>query len=135
MSTSRNPRRRLRGRRSLIGAAVVGALVVASLLTLGAASGRQVAQHQSGDHSAANNAMSSAHELSRAQGHASFVSRTASAASPHSLSSPSLSPFAAFGSTGTFRKPSLLAATSCGVRRHDRRRHGFDYADGDLARR
>ena len=132
MSTPRNPRRPWR-RRSLIGAAVVGALVVASLLTLGAASGRQVAQPQSGDASAAHNAMSSTHSLSRAQGRASFVSRSASAASHQSLSSSSFSPFSAFGTTPSSSANRLLAAiTGCGASGTIADASGFEDADGNL---
>ena len=126
MSTLRNPRRPLRGRRSLIGAAVVGALVVASLLTLGAASGRQAAQHRSGDASAAHNAMSSTHQLSRAQGHASQISRATSGHAAHSSSSGSGSSSSIFNSSlfPDLAPNRSLAAASCGI-------DGTNFEDND----
>ncbi len=56
----------------------------------------------------------------------------ASAASPHSLSSPSFSPFAAFGSTSNSASR-LLAATGCGVSGTIADASGFEDADGNLA--
>ena len=115
MSRSGNPRRPWR-RRSLVGAAVVGALVVASLLTVGAASGRRVAQHGTGDRPAVHGAMSSTHSLSRARGHASLVSRSASASVHHSLSRSDSSRIPAFAPliwTGT--APYQKAAATLGA--------------------
>ena len=131
MSRSGNPRRPWR-RRSLVGAAVVGAVVVASLLTLGAASGRQVAQHGTGDRSAVHNAMSSTHSLSRAQGHASFVSRAGSASVHHSLASSDSSLFPAFGPNSSSAARSL-AATGCGATGTIAAASGFEDADANLA--
>ena len=130
MSRSGNPRRPWR-RRSLVGAAVVGAVVVASLLTLGAASGRQVAQHGTGDRSAVHNAMSSTHSLSRALGHASFVSRSASASVHHSLASSDSSLFPAFGPNSSSAARSL-AATGCGATGTIAAASGFEDADANL---
>ena len=131
MSRSGNPRR-LRRRRSLVGAAVVGALVVVSLLTVGAASGRRVAQHGMGDRAAVHNAMSSTHSLSRALGHASFVSRSASASVHHSLASSDSSFFPAFGPNSSSAARSL-AATGCGATGTIADASGFEDADGNLA--
>ncbi len=134
MSTPRNPRRPWR-RRSLTGAAVVGALVVASLLTLGAASGRQAAQHQSGDASAAHNAMSSTHSLSRAQGHASLVSRASRNSLSSSSPSSSSSLLPAFNPTSSAASR-LLASTGCGIGGASdgsiADQTGFEDADGNL---
>ena len=131
MSRSGNPRR-LRRRRSLVGGAVVGALVVVSLLTVGAASGRRVAQHGMGDRAAVHNAMSSTHSLSRALGHASFVSRSASASVHHSLASSDSSFFPAFGPNSSSAARSL-AATGCGATGTIADASGFEDADGNLA--
>jgi len=139
MSTPRNPRRRWPSRHGLIGAAVVGALVAISLLTLGAAAGRHVAQHGSGDRSAVHSAMSSAHSLSRAQGHA--VSRASGHAAHLSHSSSSsgsgsslfnASVFPAFGSTSGATNRSL-ASVSCGAAGTIANASGFEDADGNLA--
>ena len=131
MSRSGNPRRPWR-RRSLVGAAVIGAAVVASLLTLGAASGRQVAQHGTGDRSAAHNATSSTHSLSRAQRHASFVSRAVSASAHHSLASSDSSLFPAFGPNSSSATRSL-AATGCGATGTIAAASGFEDVDANLA--
>ena len=126
MSTQRNPRRRWPSRHGLIGAAVLGALVAVAVLTLGAAAGRQVAQHGSGDRSAVHSAMSSTHSLSRAQGHASLVSRASGHAAhlSHSSSGSSLfnaSVFPAFHGTSGATSRSL-ASVSCGARTQPRNR-------------
>ena len=105
-------------RRHVIGATTIVALVV-SLLTLGSASARQVAQHRSGDASAAGSAMSSTHSLSRAQRHASLVSGHAA---HHSLLTSSFLPSALFRSLGGSSQP-LAPITGCGAAaRNDRRR-------------
>src|SRR5437879_7063514 len=134
MSTQRNPRRRWPSRHGLIGAAVVGALVAVAVLTLGAAAGRQVAQHGSGDRSAVHSAMSSTHSLSRAQGHASLVSRASGHAAhlSHSSSGSSLFNASLFPDLARNR---LLATTStgCGVNGTIADASGFEDADGNLA--
>src|ERR1700751_5490166 len=60
-------------RRNLVGATAIVALVVVSLLTIGAASARVAAHHNSG-YRAAGRAVSSNHLLSRAQGSATHAS-------------------------------------------------------------
>ena len=127
MSTPRNSRPPLRGWRIPIGMAIIGVLVIASALTLGLASGSQVAQHGSGDASAAQNAMSSTHSLSRAQGHASYVSRSSSAAQ-HSFSGSSSSFFPGFGSASSSSNRLLADSTACGINGS-----GFEDDDGNLA--
>ncbi len=73
-------------RRSLIGATLGGALVVISLLTFGAASGRPLAHSDSRDRSAAApSATSSTHSLSPAQRHAPFASAVAGHLAHHLL--------------------------------------------------
>ena len=133
MSTGRNFGRPLR-RRNVVGATAIVALVVISLVTLGSASGRQVAQHRAGDASAAGSATSSTHVLSRAQGHASLVSRASGHAAP-SASSSSL--FPAFGSTSSSASRLLAAfpSTGCGDSGPPQTiadASGFEDADGNL---
>src|SRR6516164_4036731 len=81
-------------RRNVVGATAIVAVVVVSLLTVGAASGRIFAQHRSGDASAGRSAMSSTHRLSHAQRYASRFSLHAAHHSTSSLHSLSLSSFA-----------------------------------------
>src|SRR5215475_11758396 len=118
MSTPENSRRPWRGRRGVVGAGIIAALVVVSLLTFGAATGRPVAQHRSGDASTAGNATSSTHQLSRAQGHASNVSRVAgntanSSSSTFSSATSSLSHNS--GSTSNATGRLLASITGCGA--------------------
>ena len=121
-------------RRNVVGATTIVALAVVAFLTLGAASGRTVAQQSSGDRSAARGAMSSTHLLSRAQGHASYVSRSSSSAAHHSLSSSSsgYSLFPALGSASSGASRSL-AAVDCGAANTIADASGFEDADGNLA--
>jgi uncharacterized repeat protein (TIGR01451 family) len=105
-------------RRNLVGATAIVALVVVSLLTVGAASGRSVAQHNSGNRAGASSAMRSTHPLSRAQRNASLVSHSSSRVAQHSLSSSS-SP--------------LAAITGCGADGTIADASGFEDADGNLA--
>jgi uncharacterized repeat protein (TIGR01451 family) len=121
----------------VIGATVIVAFAVISLLTFGAASGRPVAQHRSGDAATARNAMSSTHQLSRAQGHASSVSRASGHAAQHSLSSSSHSLFHAARSSSAASSSAarLLAATGCGSSGPPDSiadQTGFEDADGNL---
>src|ERR1700746_827604 len=115
-------------RRKVAGATLVVAVAVGAVFALGAASGRPLAQHRAGDASAAKNAMSSTHSLSRAQGHASQVSRAASGYAAHSSSSSSGSSSSLFNSAF----PNLvsnrqLAVTGCGIDGTN-----FEDADGNL---
>ena len=127
-------------RRNVVGATVIVAFVVVSLLTLGAASGRPAAQHSSGDRAAAGSAMSSTHLLSRAQADASLVSRSSSHASHQSLSNSSssfgYSLFPALGSTSSSASRSLAATGPCpgGADSTIADASGFEDADGNLAR-
>ena len=129
MSTSGNVRRPSRRRHTLIATAVVGVLVAVALLTLGVASGRPVAQHGSGDASAAKSAMSSTHQLSRAQGHAAQTSRATSGNAAHSSSSSSGSTSSLFNSSilPNLAPNRSLAATGCGIDGTN-----FEDADGNL---
>ena len=124
-------------RRNVVGATVIVAFVVVSLLTLGAASGRPAAQHSSGDRAAAGSAMSSTHLLSRAQADASLVSRSSSHASHQSLSSSSssfgYSLFPALGSTSSSASRSLASISCCGADSTIADASGFEDADGNLA--
>ena len=124
-------------RRNVLGATVIVAFVVASLLTLGAASGRPAAQHTSGDRAAAGSAMSSTHLLSRAQANASLVSRSSSHASHQSLSSSNssfgYSLFPALGSTSSSASRSLASISGCGADGTIADASGFEDADGNLA--
>src|SRR3954447_3798352 len=133
MSTGGNFGRPLR-RRNVLGATAIVAVVVIALLTLGSASGRQVAQHRAGDASAARSGMSSTHVLSRAQGHASLVSRAFGHAAQSSLSSPSSS-FSLFPAldAATSAVSRSLAAVNCGAANTIARASGFEDADGNLA--
>jgi uncharacterized repeat protein (TIGR01451 family) len=133
MSTPRNFGRPWR-RRNLVGATVIVALVAVAVLTLGAASGRSVAKHRSGEAAAGRNAMSSTHLLSGAQGHASLVSRASGRAAQHSLSSSSssLSLLRGFGPASSAASRSL-AATGCGASGSIADTTGFEDADGNLA--
>src|SRR5262249_13671935 len=120
MSTRGQESRRW-SRRRVVGATVV-ALVVVSLLTVGAASGRPFAQHRSGDASAALNDMSYTHLLSRAQGRASSVSRRARLAAHHSLSNSINALFPAFAPV----------STGCGTGGTIADQSGFEDADANL---
>ena len=119
-------------RRNVIGATAIVALVVVSLLTLGSAAGRLVAQPHAGDAAAAGTAMRSTHVLSRANGHASLVSRASGHAARHSLSSSSSSLSSPLSSTSS-PASRLLAATGCGTSGSIADQTGFEDADGDLA--
>src|SRR5215831_17433608 len=125
MSRPRSHRRSWSGRRSLIGATVLVAFVVVSLLTLGAASGSILAQHKSGDASAGGSAKSSTHLLSRAQGHASSVSRSSGSSASRSATG-----------AGSALSPDL-ASTGCGIGGASdgslADQTGFEDADGNLA--
>ena len=125
MSPRGNSGRRWR-RRNVFGVAVA-ALLVVSLLTVGAASGRTGAYHRSGDARTAHSAMSTAHLLSRAHGHASLVSRALHA--HHSLSSLG-SFFSAFRPTADLL---ALNSTGCGTAGTIADQSGFEDADGNLA--
>jgi uncharacterized repeat protein (TIGR01451 family) len=134
MSTGGNFGRPLR-RRNVLGATAIVAVVAVALLTLGSASGRQVAQHRAGDASAARSATSSTHVLSRAQGHASLVSRASGHAAQRSLSSPSssFSLFPALGAATSAVSRSLAASiTGCGDDGTIADASGFEDADGNL---
>jgi uncharacterized repeat protein (TIGR01451 family) len=124
-------------RRKVVGATAIVALVVVSLLTLGAASGRPAAQQSSGDRAAAGNAMSSTHLLSRAHGNASLVSRSSSRAAQHSLSSSSSSLSGAgasfFPSLGGSSRALAASITGCGADGTIADASGFEDADGNLA--
>ena len=124
-------------RRNVLGATVIVAFVVVSLLTLGAASGRPAAQHTSGDRAAAGSAMSSTHLLSRAQANASLVSRSSSHASHQSVSSSNSSfgnsLFPALGSTSSSASRSLASISGCGADGTIADASGFEDADGNLA--
>jgi uncharacterized repeat protein (TIGR01451 family) len=78
--------------------------------------------------------MSSTHSLSRAQGHASYVSRSGSASahqllsSSSSSSSSSFSPFPALGSASSSASRQLADSTACGINGS-----GFEDKDGNLA--
>ena len=120
MSTLRKPRRPFRSRRTLIGATVAAALVVVSMVTFGAASGQPVAQHKSGETSAASGARSSTHLVSRGQGHASYVvrpSRSSRSSSRAALRAVMRSGSSPVGSSALFPNLAsnrLLTATGCG---------------------
>src|SRR3954447_9766450 len=134
MSTGQKFGRPLR-RRHVIGATTIVAVVV-SLLTLGSASARLVSQRSAGDASAARNAMSSTHSLSRAHRHASLASRASRHAARHSLSSSnsmfgSLLPGFANSTTEAIRSAPVVdcgdASGPIGTA------SGFEDADGNLA--
>src|SRR5438046_2894391 len=110
-------------RRDVVGATAFVAVVVVSLLTVGAASGRTIAQHRSGDASAAGSAMSSTHVLSRAHRHAS-LSRASRLAAHRSL-------FPAFGLISNAIP--LAPITGCGGNGTIADASGFEDADGNLA--
>ena len=75
--------------------------------------------------------MSSTHLLPRAQGHASYVSRSSSSTANHSLSGSSPKLFPAFGPTSS-SDARLLAATGCGASGSIADQTGFEDADGNL---
>ena len=124
-------------RRNVVGATAIVALVVVSLLTVGAASGRPAAQQSSGNRVAAGSGMSSTHQLSRAQRNSSLVSRSSSRVAQHSLSSGSSS----FSGAGVSLLPSLVGSsrtlaasiTGCGADGTIADASGFEDADGNLA--
>jgi uncharacterized repeat protein (TIGR01451 family) len=99
-------------------------VVVLFLLVVGAAFGRSVAQHRVGDASAARNATSSTHVLSRAQGHAVPASASRLASSPFGSS---LSLFNGLRTTSP-----LLVSTGCGASGSIADQSGFEDADGNL---
>src|SRR4051794_18248439 len=124
-------------RRNVVGATVIVAFVVVSLLTLGAASGRQAAQPSSGARAAAGSAMSSTHLLSRAQADASRVSPSLSRSAQHSRSSSSSSLSGAghslFPSLGASSRLLAASITGCGADGTIADASGFEDADGNLA--
>jgi uncharacterized repeat protein (TIGR01451 family) len=118
MSTGAKFRRPWR-RRNVVGATAIVALVVVALLTIGAASARVAAHHNSG-HRAAGRAVSSNHLLSRAHGSASRASRLAR----HALLSRSSSLSA---------DVRLASITGCGADGSLADASGFEAADANLA--
>ena len=118
-------------RRNVLWATVVAAVAVGSVLVFGAAaSGSSVAQHRVGGAASAHAAMHSTQLLSRASGHASFVSRSSTSSTRHSGFSSASSLFSAFGPDSATAR--FLAATGCGTSGSIADQTGFEDADGNL---
>jgi uncharacterized repeat protein (TIGR01451 family) len=108
-------------RRNVVGATAIVALVVVSLLTIGAASARVAAHHNSG-HRAAGRAVSSNHLLSRAHRRATHASFSRLAR--HALLNRSSALSGAVG---------LASITGCGADGSLADASGFEAADANLA--
>ena len=123
--------RRPSRRRKLVVATALVAVAVGSVIVLGAASGRSVSLHRVGGAASAHTAMSSTQRLSRAGGHASYVSRGSTSATRHSSFSSASSLFSSLASN--IAGPRFLAATGCGAGGSIADASGFEAADGNLA--
>jgi hypothetical protein len=118
-------------RRHIFGSTVIVAVAVGAVLALGAAS--SAAHHRAGGASAVRNAMSSTHVSSRAQRHASVVSRV----SRHSVenarsSSGSGSNSSLLRNFSLISTPRSLASVVCGTSNSIAANTAFEDADGNL---